>query len=123
MPELCSATCRSYPLVRSAKFFITMLAAVAELEAGMIGERTKADLAAAKARGVKLGNPRPRGATPGMERAATAARMARARKRAGELLQVIEQIRSTGTVSAARPPPNCNELTCPRHRGAVRGTR
>ena len=99
MPEWCSATCRIYHPVRSAKFFITMLAAVAELEAGMIGERTKAALAAAKARGVKLGNPRPRGATPGMERAATAARMARARKRAGELLPVIEQIRSTGTVS------------------------
>lgn len=39
------------------RFMLTTLAAVAELEAGMISERTKAALAAAKARGTLLGNP------------------------------------------------------------------
>ena len=37
------------------KFILTQMAAVAELEAGLIGERTKAVLAAAKQRGVRLG--------------------------------------------------------------------
>jgi DNA invertase Pin-like site-specific DNA recombinase len=37
------------------KFILTQMAAVADLEAGLIGERTKAALAAAKERGVRLG--------------------------------------------------------------------
>ena len=39
-------------------FFLTQMVAVAELEAGLTSERTKAALAAAKRKGVTLGNPR-----------------------------------------------------------------
>jgi DNA invertase Pin-like site-specific DNA recombinase len=46
------------------RILLAQMAAVAELEAGLIGERTKAALAAAKARGVKLGSRAQRGTPP-----------------------------------------------------------
>jgi DNA invertase Pin-like site-specific DNA recombinase len=57
----------------TGRFILQQMASVAELGAGMIGERTKRSLAAAKARGQKLGGfrgytPRPRRMAPTVAR-------------------------------------------------------
>lgn len=72
---------------------IHILAAVAEHEREMISERTKAALAAAKARGVKLGNPRLKAGTN--TKRATEAKIAHARAFSERILPVIGEIEGT----------------------------
>lgn len=77
------------------KFFLTLMAAVAELEAGLISQRTKAALAAAKARGVKLGNPRLRTSGAG------AARKRQARAAAQAVKPYLDAARKAGCTTLA----------------------
>ena len=78
------------------KFMLTQLAAVAELEAGLIGQRTRAAFAAAKERGVKLGGFRGERAA----QAAAAAKAAQANTNAHRLQDTVAAIRANGIVSA-----------------------
>ena len=67
------------PAGAMGRFLLTQMASVAELEAGLVSERTKAALAAAKARGVKLGGDRGYRSTQGPDFAAGAKAAAEAR--------------------------------------------
>ena len=84
------------------KFLLTQMAAVAELEAGLIGERTKKALAAAKARGVKLGNPNGARALRGKQtgNAEAVACIKKATRRALDLQGIIENIKRSGITTA-----------------------
>jgi len=81
------------------KFLITQMAAVAELEAGLISQRTRATLAVAKARGVRLGNPSPVPATPAMAAAARVVRSRQVTARAADVLAVLDQVEAEGASS------------------------
>jgi DNA invertase Pin-like site-specific DNA recombinase len=80
---------------------VHILAAVAEHEAKAISTRTKDALAAAKARGKRLGGDRgnlPAVAKEGAK-ASVAARIAKADSRSSDLLPIIEELKAAGAVS------------------------
>lgn len=100
------------------RFVLRQMLAVAELEAGMIAERTRKALAAAKARGVKLGGDRgnlsavsEKGRLAGL-----AVRQAKAKQRAADLSGILAEIQET--VTSANGIANAlNERGVPTARG------
>ncbi|MBE7181048.1 MAG: recombinase family protein, partial [Terriglobus roseus] len=78
---------------------VHILAAVAEEEARMISARTRVALAAAKARGVRLGNPNLQAGSTAQARAANVVKTQRAQVRAADVLPFIEQARRAGATT------------------------
>ena len=81
------------------KFMVTQLAAVAELEAGLISQRTKAAFAAAKARGRRLGNPKLAPGNRDVALIAAAAKKEQAAGRLADLAPIIADIQAAGLSS------------------------
>ena len=109
------------PAGAMGRFLLTQMASVAELEAGLISERTKAALAAAKARGVKLGNPNGARALKGKQvgnRQAVVAVKTNAQHRASNLKGIIDDLHSQGikSVRAIAAELNARDILTPRGR-------
>lgn len=104
----------------TGRFMLQQMAAVAELEAGMIGDRTRKALAAAKARGVKLG-----GTRPGVEMTAatramgTVAKTAQAKARAADLGPTLTSLQASGITSLGGLAQALNERGIPAARGGT----
>jgi DNA invertase Pin-like site-specific DNA recombinase len=107
------------PMIEGAtgKFLLQQMAAVAELEAGMISARTKAALAAAKRRGVKLGGDRGVRPTAKQRAAAIAVRQEQAHNRARDLAPTIKELQTAGAVSLRAIAAGLDERGIPAARG------
>ncbi len=94
-------------------FILHLFAALAEKERAMISTRTKAALAAAKARGVALGNPKLSKA----RKSAVAPIKALADQHAANVLPVIREIRRAGATSLHQIADALNARGIPTARG------
>jgi DNA invertase Pin-like site-specific DNA recombinase len=101
---------------------IHILAAVAEHEARMISERTKAALAAAKRRGVKLGGIRKghKPFTPQMRAMGVKACVANAQRRAEDMQPIVTELRAAGFVKFEAIAAELNARSIPTVSGTGR---
>jgi DNA invertase Pin-like site-specific DNA recombinase len=108
------------PAGAMGRFLLTQMASVAELEAGLISERTKAALAAAKARGAKLGNPNGARALRGKQvgnKEAVAAVKRKAQEQAMNLRSILDDIRAQGITSIRKIAEELNRRSVLTPRG------
>ena len=107
---------RAADMPQANEFMVQILAAVAEYEARLISERTKAGLASARARGVRLGKPEnlARG-----NHAAARLHADRAQAVAVRMRPVIEALRQEGVTSAAGMARQLNQRGYLTDRGCV----
>jgi DNA invertase Pin-like site-specific DNA recombinase len=111
-----------YPIVPEGamgKYFITNMAALAELECGLVGQRTKAALQAAKKRGKVLGCRNDNIAVYASQgaKASASARSAKAAKRATDFIKIIERIKAEGATSLHQIATKLNDEKFPAARG------
>jgi len=105
----------------AGRFMLQQMAAVAELEAGMISKRTKDALAAAKARGKKLGGRREGQRLDEDIRAAGRAALSnRSNARAADLAPVIAELRASGITSLGGIARALEARSIPAARGGAK---
>ena len=101
----------------TGRFMLQQMALVAELEAGLISSRTKAALAAAKARGKRLGGHRGIKLSEQSQAAGRTAQADRAKQRATDLAPVLARLSSEGITSARALARALTESGIPTARG------
>ena len=100
---------------------IHIMAVMAQHEREAISSRTKAALAAAKRRGVKLGGDRGVRFSPRHIKLAVAARREKARARAADLAPIIAELRAAGIVTLQAIADGLNERGIPAARSGQWG--
>ncbi|TXN00570.1 recombinase family protein [Methylobacterium sp. WL64] len=103
----------------AGRFMLNQMAAVAELEAGMISARTKAALQAAKARGQKLGGHRGQTMAPAVIEAGRAARAAKVDARTADLAPIVAKLQADGVATAAGIARALTDRGIPTSRGGT----
>jgi len=98
---------------------VGFLAVMAQAERQAISDRTKAALAAAKARGVRLGNPRLKAGNRQSAAHANAQHVAKADERASRLAEIIGQARASGCESLREIAGYLNEMGVTTARGST----
>ena len=113
----------------TGRFLLQQMAAVAELEAGLISRRTREALAVAKAKGTRLGGARIRRSDGQQVTVSAEARRrgadrvrAKARERAADLLPTIAELQDQGCTSMRGIAAALNDRMIPTARGNGRWT-